>query len=146
MSPTSLKRLLDACFVSKRVIETLPELPEKMKPRHIHVLDAIHETQLSQGICRVSDVSARLNITRPSITKLVQELEALGLLEKYADKEDKRVTLLCLTDRGMECVKRHVVDFHTEWAEALKDVTDEQVQETITIIERLYETMPGKKE
>ena len=29
---------------------------------------------------------ARLNITTPSVTKLVQELEARHLLEKYADK------------------------------------------------------------
>lgn len=146
MDVESLKQLLDTCFVAKRIVETLPELPSGMKPRHIHVLDAIHETQIRQGMCRVSDVSIRLNITMPSITKLIQELEQRGLVEKRPDKEDKRVSLLCLTDAGEACVKRHVLELHTEWAGELQDITDEQVQDAIHVIERLQATMPGRKE
>ncbi len=94
MTTTALKQLLDSCFVAKRVIETLPELPPGMKPRHIHVLDAVHTLQEQNGSCRVSDVSVRLNVTLPSVTKLVQELESRGLLEKRADSRDGRVILL----------------------------------------------------
>ena len=49
MTTTALKQLLDSCFVAKRVIETLPELPPGMKPRHIHVLDAVHTLQEQTG-------------------------------------------------------------------------------------------------
>ena len=83
MTTTALKQLLDSCFTAKRVIETLPELPPGMKPRHIHVLEAVHALQEQNGACRVSDVSARLNVTLPSVTKLVQELENRNLLEIY---------------------------------------------------------------
>ncbi len=38
MDTMHLKKLLDACFTAKHVIETMPELPTGMKPRHIHVL------------------------------------------------------------------------------------------------------------
>ena len=68
MTTTALKQLLDSCFTAKRVIETLPELPPGMKPRHIHVLEAVHALQEQNGACRVSDVSARLNVTLPSVT------------------------------------------------------------------------------
>lgn len=145
MTTQNLKKLLDVCYVAKRVVETLPELPEGMKPRHIHVLDAVYELQRDKGICRVSDVSARLNITTPSVTKLIQELEQRKLLEKDMDAGDKRVVLLKLTDDGMACVKRYVVDFHREWAEAMDSFPDDQVEETICMIERLYETMPGRQ-
>lgn len=143
MRTEKLKRLLDACYVAKRVVETLPELPKGMKPRHIHVLDAVYETQRSQGMCRVSDVSARLNITTPSVTKLIQELEQRGLLEKDVDAEDRRVVLLGLTEAGMACVKRYVVDLHRKWANEMEDITDEQVEEAIYLITRLRDTMPG---
>ena len=146
MNVESLKKLLDTCFLAKRVVETLPELPEGMKPRHIHVLDAIHEAQTRHGMCRVSDVSTRLNTTMPSITRLIQELERMGMLEKHADQNDKRVTLLSLTDSGMKCVNRHVLKLHSAWAEELADVSDEQVEEVEHIIRRLMATMPGKKE
>lgn len=94
-------------------------------------------------MCRVSDVSARLNITTPSVTKLIQELEQRGLIEKDADEGDRRVVLLRLTDDGMACVKRYVVDLHREWAEAMGEIADEQVEETIYLIEHLRNTMPG---
>lgn len=146
MNETSLKRLLDACFTAKRVVETLPELPGGMKPRHVHVLDAVYEIQSARCSCRVSDVSSRMNITMPSITKLIQELEAMGMLEKYADKTDRRVTLLKLTKKGNECVQRHVIDFHREWSGALTDISDEEAETAIRVIGSLKNTMPGKKE
>ena len=143
MTITALKQLLDACFLAKRIAETLPELPEGMKPRHIHVLDAVHEIRLRGGGCRVGDVSARLNITTPSVTKLIQELEARHLLEKYADTSDKRVALLKLTPEGEACVQRYVLDFHGRWTQELADITDSQTMDAIHILERLQETMPG---
>lgn len=144
MDTTSLKQLLDVCFTAKHIVETLPQLPKGMKPRHIHVLDSVSQAWRERGECRVSDVSARLNITMPSITKLVQELETMGLLRKYADREDKRVILLALTEEGQAHVKKHVEDFHKEWAENLGDVSDRQAREAIWVIEQLSDTMPGK--
>lgn len=145
MNTENLKRLVDACFLAKRIVETLPELPQGMKPRHIHVLDAVNETQAQKGMCRVSDVSGRLNITMPSITKLIQELEALGMLKKQQAPDDKRVALLQLTDKGMQCVKKHVLDFHSEWARALEDISDEQAKEAVYVIDKLRLAMPGQK-
>ncbi|MBC5687776.1 winged helix-turn-helix transcriptional regulator [Mediterraneibacter sp. NSJ-55] len=137
-----LKKLLDSCFLAKRIIETLPELPKGMKPRHIHVLEAVYELTKEQGGCRVGEVSEKLNITTPSISKLIQELEQLQMIEKYADRQDKRVTLLRLTADGEICVKRHVTDLHTAWADALSDVENKQAEETVHILEKLYATMP----
>ena len=144
MDAASLKQLLDACFTAKHVIETMPELPKGMKPRHIHVLDEISMICGEGRECRVSDVRDGLNITMPSITRLIQELESMEMLEKYPDGEDKRVTLLKLTEKGEGCVKRYVHDFHREWAENLCFVSNEQAQETIRLIEQLEATMPGR--
>lgn len=145
MTTQNLKKLLDICYEAKRIVETLPELPKGMKPRHIHVLEAIYEIQRGQEACRVSEVSARLNITTPSVTKLIQELELMGMLYKRADAGDRRVVLLYLTDAGLACVKRYVLDFHREWAQAMGEYSDEQVEETIHILLQLKNTMPGKE-
>ena len=143
MDAANLKKLLDACFTAKHVIETMPELPKGMKPRHIHVLDRIAMTFEKQGECRVSDVSEGLGITMPSITRLIQELEAMGMLKKYPGGEDKPVTYLKLTQSGEECVKKYVYDFHRQWAENLSFVTNEQAREAVWLIEELNRTMPG---
>ena len=100
MTQEKLKQFLDACFDAKRLIEKLPDLPDGMKPRQVHVLDAVNEIQKKQGFCRVSDISSYMNTTLPSITKLVQELEERNLLVKQADEKDKRVINLTLTASG----------------------------------------------
>lgn len=142
MDTKHLRNLLDVCFTAKHVIETLPELPKGMKPRHIHVLERIDIVYEKHGECRVSDVRDELNITMPSITKLVQELEALHLIEKYSAREDKRVALLKLTDQGLACVKKYVYDFHNKWAGNLNFVSNEEAQKAVWIIEQLDRTMP----
>lgn len=142
MKTQELKRLLDACFVAKNMIETMPKLPKGMKPRHIHVLDAIDDIHKRNDICRVSDVASQLHITKPSVTQLIKELEQLGMLEKKIDDHDKRVVLLKLTAQGNQCVKKHVIDFHNEWVKNMKDISDEQVDEVIDVIHQLYATMP----
>lgn len=142
MNAASLKGLLDACFLAKRIVETLPELPKHMKPRHIHVMNVIREKHLQQGMCRVSDVSNALSITTPSVTCLVRELAQMEMVQKLPDKEDGRITLLTLTEKGTECVQRYVVQLQSRWADTLKNITDEQASEAIRIIEELWKTMP----
>lgn len=144
MDAKTLKHLLDACFTAKHLIETLPELPDGMKPRHIHVLDRINIVWKEKGECRVSDVSEGLNITMPSITKLIQELTAMKLVEKYSDPTDKRVALLKLTDQGIVCVNKYVYSFHSRWAENLAAISNEDAEKTIRILEQLEQTMPDQ--
>ena len=81
-----LKRFIDACTTARRIVETMPELPKGIKPRHIHVIDAIVLTEQQKGKVQVSDISRHLNVTMPSVTRLVRELEEQGVLVKYPDR------------------------------------------------------------
>lgn len=145
MTQEKLKQFLDACFDAKRLVEHLPDLPEGMKPRQVHVLDAIDQIQKEQGFCRVSDVSTRMNTTMPSITKLIQELEERGLLVKSPDEKDKRVTNVELTEAGLAFVDLRVTQFHGEWASRLPDLDDAVVDDFVHALARMQETMPGIK-
>ena len=40
-----IKEFLDACHKAKRIAEMMPELPEGMTPRHVHVIDAIYQLE-----------------------------------------------------------------------------------------------------
>lgn len=143
MDTQHLKQLLETCFTAKRVIETLPALPEGMKPRHIHVLEAVMDETDRKGLCRVSDVSARMNITMPSISRLIRELEAKEMLRKQTDARDHRVVYVMLTESGNACLQKYVTDFHRKWAANLQDTSNEQAEITMKTIEQLFLTMPG---
>lgn len=146
MTATTIKQLLDACFTAKKITETMEKLPKGMKPRHIHVIDAIFEQEKLLGEVCVSDVSNKLNITTPSVTKLINELEDMGILKKYIADYDKRVTLLSLTDKGRAYEQHYVTAYHTEWAQQLiTEITDAQAQDAILVIQKLQEAMPIRR-
>ena len=142
LNTTELKQLLDACFLAKHLTDSLPALPGRMKPRHIHVLDTIYEINCRQNSCRVSDVCAKMRVTMPSITKLIQELEAMGMVTKYPDEQDKRAILLKLTASGQDCIQKHILDFHSRWAERLPEIDSSQVNTVISVIQKLQDSMP----
>lgn len=99
MEIEAVQELMAACHEAKRITELLPKLPKGMTPRHIGVIDAIHGLSREGDVC-VSAVSARLGITRPSVTRLIGELEQLGAVGKQADTNDKRVVWVSLTALG----------------------------------------------
>ncbi|MDE5898242.1 MAG: MarR family winged helix-turn-helix transcriptional regulator [Treponemataceae bacterium] len=145
MRTDDFKKLLDACFVARRIAGTLQKLPDGLKPCHLRALDTVHDVLERRGVCRVSDVSARFQITMPSVTKLVQELESLGLLEKRPDSTDKRAVLLGLTPAGESCLERYVLTFHEKWAAAMGDISGEQAEEALRLFSRLEETIPRER-
>ena len=75
MNIDKFKELIDSCFIAKKITETMEELPKGFKPRHIHVIDSIYQLSKKKSDVRISDVSSKLNVTTPSITKLINELE-----------------------------------------------------------------------
>ena len=45
MNSDKIKRMLDACYLAKRIRELLPELPEGVTPAYIQYMDVIHNRQ-----------------------------------------------------------------------------------------------------
>lgn len=43
--PDKIKRMLDACYLAKRIRELLPELPEGVTPAYIQYMDDISEEE-----------------------------------------------------------------------------------------------------
>ena len=143
MNIDKFKELIDSCFIAKKITETMEELPKGFKPRH--VIDSIYQLSKKKSDVRISDVSSKLNVTTPSITKLINELEEKSVVEKYTISDDKRVILVKLTELGMKYHKYYVTDYHTLWAGNLDYISDEDVDKVVYIINRLKDTMTKMK-
>ena len=94
MNADKIKRMLDACYVAKRIRELLPELPDGVTPAYIQYMDVIHKLESSNKKVKVSDISATLNLPRPGVTRTVKEMEAKGYLTKSTSDEDGRITYI----------------------------------------------------
>ena len=137
-----VRSLLDVCWKAKTITELMPALPKGMKPRYVHVIDAvwhINETNGQEiGTARVGDVSAFLGVTTPSITKLVGELAELGLVVKHADSTDRRAVTFTLTERGLDIRRIYVEEYHAHLSQLLGGLTSDQCETTVrTLTEAL---------
>ena len=141
MNDKLVKEIFDACFIAKKVTEMMPELPRDMKPRHIHVIDAIYTCKKNKELVCVSDISNALNITTPSVTKLIKELEKKDVVEKIECKEDKRITYLELTAYGKELYKVFVEEYHSKVAKVLNNISDEEAKTFIKVANEVYNLM-----
>lgn len=75
----------------------------------IYALDAIEErAPISQ-----QDLGAALSLEKSSISRLVQQLEARGWVQRERDPRDSRLRLLRLTEQGAE-MTRHIFQHMTQ--------------------------------
>ena len=65
MNSDKIKRMLDACYLAKRIRELLPELPEGVTPAYIQYMDVIHNRQKECPDVKVQTFSNALKLPRP---------------------------------------------------------------------------------
>ncbi|RRD63895.1 MarR family winged helix-turn-helix transcriptional regulator [Fretibacterium sp. OH1220_COT-178] len=68
-----------------------------LAPSHGAVLVALYEG----GAQPMKAVCDRVNRDKSTLTVLARKLESLGYIRREADKNDSRVTILCLTEKGI---------------------------------------------
>lgn len=61
---------------------------------------------VSRGPQAVTEIAARLRQSHPLVITWINQLQALNLVTKSADPQDRRRTLVTLTDAGAEEAKR----------------------------------------
>jgi DNA-binding MarR family transcriptional regulator len=62
----------------------------------------------SSGPMRMNELSSALGVVPRTVTTLVDGLEREGLVERAADPQDRRATLLSITDAGRRQVRQFI--------------------------------------
>jgi DNA-binding MarR family transcriptional regulator len=78
---------------------------------------------------------------KPSITRLVDNLEKLDLVKRIASKEDRRINMIFLTPRAQQ-LQDQSMDLATETLnEALKTVPEEQIEICKSVLQIVYDNL-----
>lgn len=145
MTEDKIKRMLDVCYLAKRIRELLPDLPQGVKPAYIQYMDIIHKQQEYKKDIKVSDISDVLGLPRPGVTRTVKEMEAKGYLRKYSSNEDGRITYIAITPKGEELSEKYDKNYYSRLAKYLEDITEEEADCTIQTIEKFYKVMSERR-
>ena len=145
MHPDKIKRMLDACYLAKRIRELLPELPNGVTPAYIQYMDVIHKLQGAGADVKISDISDYLGLPRPGVTRTVKEMEAKGYLQKMASPDDGRVTFLTATEKGRKLHQKYDEEYFNGLLPYFDSISEEEAETMIATIEKFYQIMSGRR-
>ena len=113
--PALMDLAVDAMYVDFRKL--LEETPyTDVRPTHGCVFRFVH----GEGM-RLTELATKAGLTKQSVGEIVDDLTALGYIERYPDPTDKRAKLIRLTAKGLDAQRIGFASFdklEKEWAEA----------------------------
>ena len=86
---------------------------------------------------KIGDLSSAMNITRPNLTPLIDELVNEGSVEKIEDSADKRITRLKITKQGEKNLKSNLEVISPRIKEFENKYTKEELEEIREHLEAL---------
>jgi DNA-binding MarR family transcriptional regulator len=120
--------------LSKCNIDISKELGSyEMQIKQFHYLALIEKTQNMT----FSELSEILNITKPSVTEIINKLTKLGCVYREQSSSDKRVFYIKLTEKGKKIVKLKEISAGKFAEERLGSLTDEEVGNFMEILKKL---------
>ena len=131
MTIEQIKKMMDACYLAKRVREMLPKLPQGVAPSYIQYLDVIQKLERQKGDVKVSDISDVLELPRPGVTRTVKEMEAKGYLRKISSREDGRITYITITEAGAGLSDKYDRKYYGELAPYFEEIPDPDLEKGV---------------
>ena len=80
---------------------------------------------------------------KPSIPRLIHNLEKQKLVKRMPSKEDRRINLVCLTETAKELQDRTIELANQTMSEALVGVNKEEIETVKTVLQRVYDNLTG---
>lgn len=78
---------------------------------------------------------------KPSITRLVDNLEKLALVKRNASKQDRRMNIIAITEEGRELEEKCMDIANTTLNEALEGVTNGQIEIAKEVLQTVYDNL-----
>lgn len=95
---------------------------------------------------RMSEIADKLVLSRGGTTKVIDRLEELGHVTRRPDPDDRRATLVEITDSGRQAraEAKVVIDGRLEemWSQ---HISDEEAERMVEVMERVLEASQHRK-
>ena len=98
---------------------------------HLWKQDGLSQQQLCDATFR----------DKPSITRLVDNLEKQGLVKRMANKNDRRVNRICITPEAQQLQDQTMDVANQTLNEALLGVSNGQIEVAKEVLQRVYDNL-----
>tara|TARA_B100000315_G_C14475803_1_gene540559 strand:- start:501 stop:923 length:423 start_codon:yes stop_codon:yes gene_type:complete len=94
----------------------------------------------------ISNLAYKLGLDNSTLTRNIQKLEKLGLVNREPDKYDKRVQRVVLTNNGMSLVKSLSEDLDDQGSNILDNIDLDTQEHMLTVLEKLTWALSCERE
>ncbi len=93
--------------------------------------------KLSDGPVKVSDLAARLNISSPAVSQMIDKLAADGLVVRSTLGSDQRLVGVVLTERGREALRDALIAFESRVQGLLTPLTGAERTQLLQLLQKI---------
>lgn len=141
MKVKTAKQLMDSFYTAGRIRGMLPSLPKGVSPSYVHILDSVQSLSKDGKPVRASDISQKLNVAKPGITRALNEMEHQDLIQRLPSAEDGRVTEIRISEKGQDLLQTYSTDYFEDLVQDLGSISEEDASATIRTISLFYQAM-----
>ena len=125
-------------MLSRKLSASLhPELGGKLSPGQLHALAIVSEA----GEPRIGELAAALSLDESTVTRLVDKLEAVGLVKRRHSDADRRSTIVAITDSGRQTIALVSEHRRTFMAEVLSALDPAERAEFVRLTAKAEEAL-----
>lgn len=107
------------------------ELNRRLGNLNLNYLDFLVLRAVSDGPKSMISIANRYFVTQASITSSVDKLESIGAVKRTRSKEDRRVILVEITEKGKEIYDEGIRLYRELVEEILRGMKEEEVKELL---------------
>lgn len=136
------KQSLNVFVGMNRALDTLEQITkEDVKRYGLNITEfAVLELLYNKGPQPIQRIRDRVLIASSSISYVVSQLEDNGWITREKDKDDKRVYMACLTEKGQS----QMADIFPKHAETLTKAFDVLTKDELTILQQAFKKLSAQ--
>ncbi|HCZ9853058.1 TPA: MarR family transcriptional regulator [Staphylococcus aureus] len=136
------KQSLNVFVGMNRALDTLEQITkEDVKRYGLNITEfAVLELLYNKGPQPIQRIRDRVLIASSSISYVVSQLEDKGWITHEKDKDDKRVYMACLTEKGQS----QMADIFPKHAETLTKAFDVLTKDELTILQQAFKKLSAQ--
>lgn len=106
-------------------------------PIHFGIMKQLY----SAGSLHAAEIGERLQIARPQMTRLIDRLADLELVERHTNMADRRMINIVLTAKGKTTIEEHDRRIREAMRETLSVFTDKELDELSESLRKLRDLL-----
>ncbi len=117
-------------------------ISQQINPAQFFVLEIICDN----GAQKMSDLAGELRVSLPAITRMVDKLYALGLVERIPGIKDRRIISITIMPKGKRIVKKFQEQRKQALIEVFASLSEKDRRDYLRILRKMDEVACKKKD